>query len=196
VTSVLLSALEIKKTEWNLFTLHELTMIGDYINVIIPIAAFSINVATQICCVRFIIKGLLKTLFSGFAVGLLSLLFLQLSAIFLNIAFLPNLTVNIIIYSSLGYCYFHFINLGETARRIRILRELYDSNGGLTLDVILKRYNARKMVELRLQRLLSNGQVILKDGRLYNGKPVLLLMSKTILLMKLILLGQKSEFDR
>ena len=171
-------------------------MVGDYINAINPVVAFSINVATQILCIRFVMKGLLKSLFSGFAIGLLSLLFVQLISVFLGKTFLPNLTVNIIIYSSLWYCYFHFINLGETARRIRILRELYDSDGGLTLDVILKRYNAKKMVELRLQRLLSNGQVILKDGRLYNGKPVLLLMSKTILLMKLIILGKKSEFDQ
>lgn len=171
-------------------------MIGDYINIINPIFAFSINVATQILCMRFIMKGLLKSLFSGFAVGLLSLLFVQLFAAFLNIAFLPNLMVNVVIYSSLGYCYFHFINLGETARRIRILRELYDSNGGLTLEEILKRYNAKRMVELRLQRLLSNGQVILKDGILFTGKPVLLLISKIILLMKFIILGQKSEFDQ
>jgi len=103
--------------------------------------------------------------------------------------------VNIIIYSSLGYCYFHFINLGETARRIRILRELYESNGGLTLDKILKRYNAEAMVELRLQRLISSGQIILKDGRLHVGKPVLSFISKIIILMKLILLGRKSELD-
>lgn len=170
-------------------------MIGDYINVVNPIFAFSINVVTQILCVRFVMNGLLKSLFSGFAVGLLNLLFIQLFTAFLNVALLPNLIVNIIIYSSLGYCYFHFINLGETARRIRILRELYDSDGGLTLEEILKLYNAKKMVELRLQRLLGNGQVILKDGMLFIGKPVLLLISKTILLMKLIILGQKSEFD-
>jgi hypothetical protein len=170
-------------------------MIGDYITVINPIFAFSINVATQILCVRFIMKGLLKSLFSGFVVGLLSLLFVQLFTAFLNVALLPNLIVNIVIYSSLGYCYFHFINLGETARRIRVLRELYDSDGGLTLEEILKLYSAKKMVELRLERVLSNGQVILKDGMLFIGKPVLLMISKTILLMKLIILGQKSETD-
>jgi hypothetical protein len=171
-------------------------MIGDYINVINPILTFSINIATQILCVRFIMKGLLKSLFSGFAVGLLSLLFLQLFTAFLDIAFLPNLTVNIIIYSSLGYCYFHFVNLGETARRIRILRELNSSRDGLTLEEILKRYNAKKMVELRLQRLINSEQVILKDGKLYIGKPLLLLISKTIILMKLVILGKRSEFDQ
>ncbi|MCP4989957.1 MAG: hypothetical protein GY928_29090 [Colwellia sp.] len=171
-------------------------MIGDYVNVIIPVAAFSINVVTQILCVRFVMKSLLKSLFSGFATGLLSLLLVQLSAVFLNIAFLPNLVVNIIIYSSLGYCYFHFINLGETARRIRILRELYDSGGGLTLEEILESYNAKRMIELRLQRLLNSGQVIMKDGMLFNGKPVMLFISKTIILLKLIILGKKSEFDK
>ncbi|GJQ57647.1 MAG: hypothetical protein D8M57_00210 [Candidatus Scalindua sp. AMX11] len=171
-------------------------MIGDYINVINPIVAFSINVAVQLLCIRFVMKGLLRSLFSGFAVGFVSLLLLQVSVTFLGIAFFSNIMVNIIIYSSLGYCYFHFVNLGETARRIRILRELYDSKGGLTLDEILERYNAKRMVDLRLQRLLNNGQVVLKDGILFNGKPVLLLISKTILLMKVIILGQKSEFDK
>jgi len=170
-------------------------MISDCINAINPIVAFSINVATQILCIRFAMKGLLKSLLSGFAIGLLSLLLVQLISAFLGKTFLPNLTVNIIIYSSLGYCYFHFINLGETARRIRILRELYESNGGLTLDKILKRYNAEAMVELRLQRLISSGQIILKDGRLHVGKPVLSFISKIIILMKLILLGRKSELD-
>ena len=36
----------------------------------------------------------------------------------------------------LGYCYFHFVNLGETARRVRIVRELWqseDNRVGLTV---------------------------------------------------------------
>ncbi len=180
---------------WILVSPIELSMFDDYLNLVNPIIAFSINVATQILSLRYIINGLLKSVFLGFAIGLLSLLIVAFYVAFRNIEFLPNLMVNIIIYSSLGYCYFHFLNLGETARRIRILRELYDSNGGLTLEEILKRYNAKKMVELRLQRLLSNGQVILKDGMLYIRKPILLFISKTIILMKLIILGQKSEFD-
>ena len=170
-------------------------MIEDYLGVFNSIIALLINVITQILCLRYVVNGLLKSIFLGFVFGLLGLLIVQLYAASQNIEFLLGLMVNIVIYSLFGYCYFHFINLGETARRVRILRELYGSNEGLTLDEILKRYDAEAMVELRLQRLISSEQVILKDERLHAGRPIVLFLSKVIVLMKLILLGQKSEFD-
>lgn len=95
----------------------------------------------------------------------------------------------------MGYCYFHFINLGETARRIRILRELYDRKEGLSMEEIFKRYNAKEIFERRIARLINNGQIIYKDGKYYIGKPIMLLMAKMIVTMKLILLREKSEFD-
>jgi len=170
-------------------------MFEDYLGVFSPVIALLINVITQILSLRYAVNGLLKSIFLGFLFGLLCLFIVQFCATFQNIEFLPGLMVNIIIYSLFGYCYFHFINLGETARRIRILRELHDSNGKLTLEEILKRYNAEEMVELRLQRLISSGQVISKGGRLHVGRPVLLFLSKIIILIKLILLRQKSELD-
>ena len=102
---------------------------------------------------------------------------------------------NLIIYCSLGYCYFHFINLGITARRIRILRELYTSPGGLTLSELLQRYNAGNMITARLERLLNSGQIVLRDNRYHIGRPVMLFMSRSIVAMKLLILGKRSEFD-
>ena len=52
---------------------------------------------------------------------------------------LGQILLNAVIYAALGYCYFHFINLGETARRIRIIRELYDAKTGLSPEEILNR---------------------------------------------------------
>jgi hypothetical protein len=170
-------------------------MLEDYLGVFNSVIALFINVITQILCLRYAVNGLLKSIFLGFTFGLLGLLTVQLYIASQDIEFLPGIMVNIVIYSLFGYCYFHFINLGETARRVRLLRELHESNGGLTLEEILKRYNAEAMVELRLQRLISSGQIILKDGRLHVGKPVLSFISKIIILMKLILLGRKSELD-
>jgi predicted transcriptional regulator len=103
--------------------------------------------------------------------------------------------INIASYSALGYCYFHFVNLGETARRIRLLSELNESKNGLSVDEILQRYNAKEIIENRLSRLLKSGQVIHKDNRYYIGKPVMLFMSKMIVLAKLFILGKSSEFD-
>ena len=94
----------------------------------------------------------------------------------------------------MGYCYFNYINLGETARRIRILREIYDSKEGLSMEEILKRYNAKEIIERRIKRLLKNRQIIYKDGKYYIGKPIMLVIAKIIVIMKVILLGKKSEF--
>jgi hypothetical protein len=102
---------------------------------------------------------------------------------------------NFLIYAALGYCYFHFINLGETARRIRILRELYEAPDGLPLEGILERYNAKHIVEMRLRRLIHNGQIVERDGRYYIGSPVMLLIARSITLLKVVILKKKSEFD-
>ena len=46
-------------------------------------------------------------------------------------------------YGVLSFGYFHFINLGETARRIRIIREIDAAGRPLTREVILDRYTPR-----------------------------------------------------
>jgi len=144
--------------------------------------------------------GLLKSVISGFISGGIIVVLTEMY-VFITVGVpvpqvLPIFIVNLIIYGVLGYCYFHFINLGETARRIRILRELYDANGGLTLEEILQRYNAGNIVEMRINRLLKNDQIKYNNGRYYIGKPIMLLIAKIILLMKRLILGKKSEFDR
>lgn len=75
------------------------------------------------------------------------------------------------------------------------MRELYDSRGGLTMDELLKRYNATDIFAVRIKRLLANRQLIYKDGRYYIGSPVMLLMSKIIVALKQLLFSKTSEFD-
>ena len=91
--------------------------------------------------------------------------------------------------------YFHFINLGETARRIRILRELHEPPDGLTLDGLLARYNAQEIIERRISRLIETHQIVLRDGRYFIGKPFVLWMARSLVVLKFILLGKHSEFD-
>ena len=94
----------------------------------------------------------------------------------------------------LGYCYFHFINLGETGRRIRIVRELLSADG-LTLEELLRRYNTSDMVEIRLARLLNNGQIAERNGKLFINNQFLVKASQIMIFMKKIILGKTSEFD-
>lgn len=175
-------------------------MFYSYLQVLNPVLGLVINVLVQVFCFRFISKsGLLKTIFLGFFIGFSSVLIIEFYIFLLMPVsfkdFLLILLANSITYASLGYCYFHFINLGETARRIRILREIYDSKDGLTMEEILQRYNSKEIVDKRLSRLINNGQVIYKNGRYYIGSPIMLMITKIIVAMKLLLLGRRSEFD-
>ena len=63
-------------------------------------------------------------------------------------------------YLALAYTYvFGFFNVSETARRLRLLVELLDAGPrGLSLDEVLRAYNARMIVEARLRRLLGFGR--------------------------------------
>ena len=170
----------------------------EYLEISVPIIGFFLNVFLQVFSFRLIKSiGMLKSIILSFAFGLITvgIMEFQLNTIMQKAPFdfLGEVATNLIIYSSLGYCYFHFINLGETARRIRIMRELYDSKNGLSLEEILFRYNAKEVVEKRFNRLLGSGQIIYKDACYYTGKPLVLFMAKALVLMKLIMLGKKSE---
>lgn len=173
----------------------------DYLQVVIPILGLIMNVLVQVVSFRNLPSppfGLLKSVILGFIAGFTLVFFLGLSFLFVaqDTQFLFSLIVNIISYASLGYCYFHFVNLGETARRIRILRELYESVDGLTKEEILQRYDAKYILDRRLDRLIANSQVILIDGKYYiKGQPFMLTISHIIVALKYILLGKRSEFD-
>lgn len=169
-----------------------------YLNILIPVIAICANISAQIFSYKYIlIKKLLKSEYFGFLVGLTVLIILQI------FAYQPPLIerfalvcANLIIYLCFSYAYFCLINMGETARRIRLLRELYDTPVGLTKEKILKRYNAEEIINLRIVRLLNNGQIILRNGRYYVGSPVMLIISRTIVFMKIIILGRDSEFRK
>ena len=175
-------------------------MFYSYLQVLIPVLGLMINVIVQVICSRFIQRlGLLKTVFLGFFVGMLSVLIIEFCIFFATSVhftdFFMMFAANFITYASLGYCYFHFINLGETARRIRILREIYDSKDGLSMEEILQRYNSKEIVDKRLSRLINNGQVLYKNERYYISSPIMLMITTVIVAMKLLLLGRRSEFD-
>ncbi len=172
--------------------------LADYFSVFLVVICLICNVLVQITTYRYFLKqGLLKSVFFGFGIGLLVLFLLEFRVYWaINFSlkeFVASTAVDLITYISLGYCYFHFINLGETARRIRILRELKDSGEGLTLNEFLARYNAQEIFENRISRLLKNGQIILVNGKYYIGKSFLLYMAGFLVFLKFILMRKKDE---
>jgi len=161
-------------------------MISEYLLVLISIVSLLTNVSVQVVVFRcFPRLGLLKSEYFGFCAGLSSLFTISLKE------FTAISLLNLIMYFSLSYCYFNFVNLGETARRVRILRELCDSVQGLSLQELLSRYNAKEIVERRIERLLNNGQIIFSNDRFYIGAPLMLWIAKIIMVMKLVILGRR-----
>ena len=98
-------------------------------------------------------------------------------------------------YVLLAYCYvIGFFNIGESARRIRLLIELEGAGrDGLTLPEVLALYNARMIVDARLQRLLAGGQIVERDGRYFLRSRIMLTAAKALLLVKIVLLRRRTE---
>lgn len=68
-----------------------------------------------------------------------------------------------IVYTAFAYTYFHFFNMSETARRIRILYEVYKS-GALPCGKIKTLYKSSDIVHLRLKRLVEMERLKYLDG--------------------------------
>ncbi len=143
-------------------------MINSCLIACVPIFSLLGNVFCQILSFRKLPGlGLLNSICLGFAAGFCCLFILDF--------FYPRgslnppevLLIHSLTYVSLGYCYFHFVNLGETARRIRILWEIKDSQGGLSLEEILMRYNAQEILQRRISRLVKNRQMVFKNDKYY-----------------------------
>ena len=130
-------------------------ILNNWFQIAIPIMGLAANVFVQLFSFRLTpMIGMLKSIILGFTVGFFIVVLCEFYANWYGTVRLADyaaiLLVNVITYSAFGYCYFHFINLGETARRIRILREIYDSREGLTQDEILQKYNAREILKKEL----------------------------------------------
>src|SRR6056300_1407260 len=108
----------------------------------LPVWGLLLNAAVQVLYAR---AGFpfLRSIIAGFAVGLAAVLAVSgVSA---------PLAGDVLSYVCLGYCYFHFLNLGETARRIRLLRELYESPGGLSEAELLACYSGGDILSARMK---------------------------------------------
>lgn len=75
-----------------------------------------------------------------------------------------SLLYSFIVLNSLSYSYFHFFNMSETARRIRLLTELKQRKS-ISPESIAEGYKGDAMISKRLDRLVSLGQIRLDDGK-------------------------------
>ena len=100
-------------------------------------------------------------------------------------------------YAALAYAYiFGIFNVTESARRARLLSDLREAGQrGLSLEEILRVYNAKVIVNLRVNRMLRGRQIAERDGRYFVNRPLMLWIAKVFVFLKLAFLGSPSESE-
>lgn len=174
------------------------TMEMHFFSLFCPVFAFIVNVVVQVSVFRLNQAKLriFVTMVIGFLAGLIALFAFEwwLPGGFSRFG---ELLANTLIYVCLSYSYFHFNNMGETARRIRMVRDLSERPDGMTVEEIVGTYNSLEMVRRRIGRLASAGYLVSKDNRIINGNPTFLRIAQTIRLIKWIVYGTtKSDLQR
>jgi hypothetical protein len=165
-----------------------------------PIVATVVNVLAQIILFR-LRRGsqYFRSIIQAFLLGAITLLvgeaFFVATGESVSDRLFLALAVNVPIYLGLSYCYYNFVQLGQTSIRLRMYSEIMTHAAGAMISEIEREYNERDFTEVRLQRLLESGDVIERDGNYFIGRRRLLHIANVIFAAKQFLLGKKSEFE-
>jgi hypothetical protein len=167
--------------------------------VIAPVAALAINVLGQIVIFR-LQRGrhFLRSIALGFLLGGAALMIAQClypPGPDPMEAWTKALLVNLPVYGALSYCFFNFANLGQSSIRIRIYARVRARPGGVSVSEIAQEYNEASLMEMRLQRLVESGDLVLRDGRYHLGRKRFVPIAHTIFWIKRLILGKLSEFE-
>lgn len=95
-------------------------------------------------------------------------------------------------YTALGWCYFHFVNLGIASLRIRVLEEISEAGGVLHASELKHRYDDNQMARTRLQRLVAGGHLVCREGRFYSGRRGFLVVARIFDVLRRAVLGKDS----
>lgn len=165
-----------------------------------PFAALSCNVLVQILLVRaragtHFLRSNVEAFLSGGLVLAATNTFLLRACPESNSTIHHLMMNNILLYISLSYCFYHFVNMGHSSLRLRIFQEVAKQKNGISLPDISNFYNERTLLSLRLQRLNESGDVVERDGRFFVARSRLIIISRLIVSTKYIILGKWSEFE-
>jgi hypothetical protein len=159
---------------------------------IIALLATSVNCFAQVITIRYCGAGLLKSVYLGFVIGLffnsllIVIVFTSFESTWDSVAYS---IISLLTYSALSYCYFHFINLGETARRIRLIREIGSFEHAPTRVEILERYGPAHIYQKRLDRLVASKQIKLVAGRYVINRPSMYVITFVMEALKHLVFG-------
>ena len=163
-----------------------------------PLVGTALNVAVQGLLVRAG-ASLLGSIFASFAVGLGVVVAIEIPGLSgtgrSSLDTWAILAGALLIYGSLGFLFFNFVNAGESSIRVRVLRDLVRCPDGIPLDTLLREYDASAVFTLRMDRLISKGQVVARGQRYFIRRSLLAYAARFLKALKVLLLRRESEFD-
>lgn len=169
-------------------------------NLLIPIFSVLVNLIVQVLAFRHW-KGsnYFLSIVLGFVAGLVA--FVIMEVLFLRQTFstdqlLTAFLVNAPIYVCLAYCFYSFVQLGQTSIRIRLYAEIASTPGGLGVKEVASEYSDDSLVAVRIHRLVESGDLIEMNGAFFVGRGRLPLIGNILFSAKRFLLGKTSEFDQ
>jgi len=171
-----------------------------YTPVAAPIAALAVNVVAQVAQVR-LARGrhFLRAVALAFFAGAAALAGIEAWLIARHTltgeTLEKALLVNAPIYAALSYCFFNFVNLGQSSIRIRLYSEIATSTDGVSVAQLSAEYNEESLMRMRLHRLTESGDIVERDGRYFVGRGRLVPIARLIFGLKKFILGKASEFD-
>lgn len=175
-------------------------MLSSMMDVFSPISAIVINVTAQVILFR-VRRGsqYFRSIIEGFLLGAAALVafeaFLVASSSDVIDRIVLAIGVNTPIYVCLSYCYFNFVQLGQTSIRIRMYTEIALRPAGVMISEIEGEYDETALIEVRLQRLIESGDITVRGSTYLIGRKRLLFVANIIFAAKHFLLRKKSEFE-
>jgi len=97
--------------------------------------------------------------------------------------------INMATFAALGWGYFHFVNLCIASLRIRMLEEIIEAGGFVPASDLQARYDDRRMIDTRIQRLVDGRHLIQRNSRYYSGKKQFLLAARLFDLLRRSIIG-------
>jgi hypothetical protein len=97
--------------------------------------------------------------------------------------------------AGLSFCYSNLVNLFYSSLRVRLLARLLAAGGNLPQGSIMKCYGSDAVVDDRLDRLVSWGQIERRKGRFYSKKGWLLALTSMFVAAKHIFFGHGFRFE-
>lgn len=160
-------------------------MIGNFAWLAVNTAACAVNIVGLILWFRaFRAGGLYRAMLAGFLLGGVTLIISSIPFIGRSVFWHA---LNITVYLSFSGAYFHWCNMGETARRIRLVTELGASRDGMTRAELLARYSGKEIIDRRLDRMVESQQLRQIGQRYQMGNGSFLAMARVVALFKRLL---------